>query len=86
MRTTGDTLYTGQTNNLKRRVEEHAIHGKRGSKYLKSFLGCKLVYYETYPTRGEAMRREVEIKRWSHDKKEAFVKQGKVSLTEFNVK
>ncbi|MBU0572502.1 GIY-YIG nuclease family protein [Patescibacteria group bacterium] len=85
IRTTGNTLYTGQTNNLKRRVEEHTIHGKRASKYLKSFLGCKLVYYEIYPIRSEAMRREAELKNWSHDEKEDLVKQCQFPLTEFNV-
>ena len=85
IRTTGNTLYTGQTNNLKRRVEEHTIRGLRASKYLKSFLGCKLVYYEIYPTRSEAMSREAELKKWTHDEKEALVKQGHPPLSEFNI-
>jgi predicted GIY-YIG superfamily endonuclease len=57
----------------------------RASKYLKSFLGCKLVYYETHPTRSEAIRREAELKKWSHDEKEALVKQSHAPLTEFNI-
>ena len=85
MRTTGNTLYTGQTNNLKRRVREHSFRGKRGAKYLQSFLGSKLVYYETYLTRREAMHREAELKKLSHDKKEALVKQSHAPLAEFNV-
>jgi len=85
IRTTGNTLYTGQTNNLKRRVEEHTIRGLRASKYLKSFLGCKLVYYEIYPTRSEAMSREAVLKKWTHDEKEALIKLGHAPLAEFNV-
>jgi len=75
----------GQTNNLKRRIEEHTTKGKRKSKYRKSYLGCKLVYWETCPTRSKAIHRELEIKSWSHDEKEALAKRGKVPLAELNV-
>ena len=83
LRTTANTLYSGQTNNLKRRVEEHTTLGWKASKYIKRFLGCKLVYYETWPTRSKAMRREIELKKLSHIEKETLIKQNQIPLTNF---
>ena len=54
------TLYTGWTNNLEHRVEAHNV-GK-GAKYTKSRRPVKLVYFETYSSKEEAMRREYAIK------------------------
>jgi len=54
------TLYTGWTNNLEHRVETHNV-GK-GAKYTKSRRPVKLVYFETYSSKEEAMRREYAIK------------------------
>ena len=33
----------------------------------------ELIYYETYPTRLEAMRREKQLKGWARAKKEALI-------------
>jgi len=85
MRTTGNTLYTGYTNNLKRRVHEHISKGYRASKYIKSFLGSKLVYYETYPNRRDAMRREYELKKLTHDEKERMLKGFDIDLSEYEL-
>lgn len=85
MRTTGNTLYPGHTNNLKRRVHEHTSKNSRASKYIKRFLGSKLVYYETYPTKSEAYRREMELKTLSHDEKERLIEDNPVDVSEFEV-
>lgn len=61
------TLYTGWTNNLEHRVETHNV-GK-GAKYTKSRRPVKLVYFETYSSKEEAMRREWEIKQLSRTEK-----------------
>jgi putative endonuclease len=82
MRTTGDTLYTGQTNNINRRVKEHVEKERRASKYIKRFLSSKLVYYEVYTTRKETMRRELEIKKLSHNEKEALIENSGITLAE----
>ncbi|WP_289301121.1 GIY-YIG nuclease family protein, partial [Sporofaciens musculi] len=55
------TLYTGWTNNLKKRIKAHNL-GK-GAKYTKSRRPVKLVYCEEFSTREEAMKREYAIKR-----------------------
>ena len=54
------SLYTGITTNITRRMAEHKA-GK-GAKYTKGRGPFRLAYSETYARRGEACRREIEIK------------------------
>ncbi len=54
------SLYTGWTNNLAKRVVAH--QAGKGGKYTRAHLPVKLVYYEEYETKEEAMRREYYIK------------------------
>lgn len=61
------TLYTGWTNNLEKRIEDH--NAGKGAKYTKSRRPVELVYYEFYETKKEAMRREYVIKRMSRSEK-----------------
>lgn len=67
------SLYTGYTVNLEKRLREHNS-GKRGAKYTRSRRPCKLVYFEEYQTRQEAMRREVAIKKLSRKEKLDLIK------------
>ena len=69
LRTNQDSLYTGQTNNLERRLREHKRKSTKSARYIRCFESCELVYFETYQSRGEAMRREAEIKSWKKEKK-----------------
>ena len=75
LRTSANTLYTGQTNNLQRRLEEHKSKSIRSSKYMRSFDSFELVFYEEYLTRNEAMQREWQLKKWSRRKKEGLVQK-----------
>lgn len=79
LRTSSNTLYIGQTNNLKRRLEEHKNHKTKSAKYIRYFPSFSLVYSEKYQTRKEAMQREAQLKRWSRLKKEALI-QGNLVL------
>ena len=79
LRTSSDTLYIGQTNNLEKRLKEHKAKNSKSAKYIKYFSSCRLVYSEMYPTRSEAMKREWQIKQWSRSKKEAMI-SGKLEL------
>jgi putative endonuclease len=54
------SLYTGITTNLERRLAEHAA-GK-GAKYTRGRGPFRLVYSETCAGRAEATRREAAIK------------------------
>ncbi len=60
-------LYTGMTNNLKRRIYEHQ-HGV-GSAFTKRYNVNLLVYYEQTPSREAAIAREKQIKAGSRKKK-----------------
>ena len=66
------TLYTGITNNLERRFNEHRTG--RGGHYTSANPGKRIRYYEEYPSRSEALKREAQIKRWSRMKKLAYLK------------
>ncbi len=61
------SLYCGWTNNLEKRVETH--NAGLGAKYTKSRRPVKLVYYETFYTKEEAMRREWHMKRMKREDK-----------------
>jgi putative endonuclease len=61
------SLYTGITNDLDRRLVEHAA-GK-GAKYTKGRGPFRLVYRETCQGRAEASRRETAIKSMDRGKK-----------------
>jgi len=57
-----DTLYTGITTELERRIEEHNSSDK-GAKYTRVRRPVTLVYSEEYPDRSAASKREYEIKK-----------------------
>lgn len=80
LRTSSNTLYIGQTNNLEKRLKEHKNKSSRSAKYVRYFPSFKPVYSETYKTRTEAMQREAQLKRWSRTKKDALIQGDKISL------
>mgnify|MGYP002726533744 FL=1 len=67
LRCSDDTLYTGWTNNLEKRLKAH--NSKKGAKYTKNRLPAELVYYEEFETKQEAMSREWHVKRLSRSNK-----------------
>lgn len=71
LRCADGTFYTGWTNDLEKRVKAH--NDGRGAKYTKPRRPVELVYYETFETVGEAMKREAAIKRLSRREKEKLV-------------
>ena len=67
-----DSLYCGWTNNLEKRIQSH--NAGIGAKYTKSRLPVELVYYETFDTKEEAMRREYAIKQLTRKQKLELIK------------
>jgi putative endonuclease len=65
------SLYCGSTNNLEKRLKLH--NTGKGSAYVKSRGGGEIVYSESFDTIGDAMRREIEVKKWSKAKKEQLI-------------
>lgn len=67
-----NTLYTGITTDLKRRVEEHNS-GMKGARYTRSRRPVKLMYSEIFSSRSKALSREAVIKKMKATKKKALV-------------
>ena len=62
------SLYTGWTSCLSKRLKAHNGE-KNGAKYTKERRPVKLVYFEGYYTKEEAMRRECAIKKLTRKEK-----------------
>lgn len=62
-----DSLYCGWTTDLEARVEQHNLG--RGAKYTRSRLPVRLVWYEMYEDRHEALSREWHLKRMGREQK-----------------
>ena len=73
LRTSSNTLYIGQTNDLEKRLKEHKNKSSKSAKYIRYFKSFKLVYSEKYSTRKEAMQREYKLKKWTRSEKEALI-------------
>ena len=63
-----DSLYTGVTKNLDRRIWQHN-NSKLGAKSVKGKRPVSLVYSEVFKNLSEALKREKEIKGWRREKK-----------------
>ncbi len=66
------TLYTGVTNNLKRRVYQHKNKLIEG--FTKKYNITRLVYYQETPDAQSALAREKQIKGWVRRKKMDLIK------------
>lgn len=67
------SLYTGSTQNLKKRLREH--HNGQGAIHTRKHRPVKLLYYETFMFIHEAYLREKQIQGWSRKKKLALINQ-----------
>ncbi len=75
LRCADGTLYTGITNDLIRRCEQH--NAGTASRYTRSRLPVELVYQEEPTTKGKALKRELAIKAMSRKKKEELTQSVK---------
>ncbi|MCI1944935.1 GIY-YIG nuclease family protein [Clostridium luticellarii] len=66
------TFYTGYTNNLKKRIKTH--NSGKGAKYTRGRIPVKLVYFEEYTSKKEALHREYVIKKMTHEDKFRLIK------------
>lgn len=70
-----DTLYTGMTNDIDKRLEAHS-KGK-GAKYTRGRGPFSLVYAKKYRTKSAALKAEMFIKSLSRRKKEEWIEKEK---------
>ncbi len=71
LRCSDDTLYTGYTTDVQRRVAEH--DAGEGAKYTRGRTPVELVHVEEYSSKSAAMSREYEIKQLKRGEKERLV-------------
>lgn len=68
-----NTLYTGITVDLDRRLQEHNQDNKLGARYTRARRPVSLVYRERCSSRSAAAKREAAIRKMSRDKKQALI-------------
>lgn len=71
LRTASNTLYIGVTQAPDERLDAH--HRGRGAEWTRVHPGAEVVYSETYPTLGLARKHEIQLKKWSRNKKETLI-------------
>ncbi|GAB3866430.1 GIY-YIG nuclease family protein [Hymenobacter segetis] len=70
---TRTVLYTGVTNDLARRLDEH-IESENGRRTFAGRYFCNLLmHWEEFQDVNQAIAREKEIKGWRREKKDALV-------------
>ena len=79
-----NVLYTGVTNNLKRRIIEHERGLDKG--FSKKYNCNYLVYYEEFRSINRAIKREKELKGWRRSKKDSLIQSKNPQLIFLNNK
>ena len=74
IRCSDKSLYTGITNDLERRWQQHA--SQQGAKYFRGRKPVEIVYLESSRDRSSASRREATIKKLQRRDKEALIQSG----------
>src|SRR5690625_7815580 len=65
------SLYTGYTNNLKKRLQLH--ESGKGAKYTRGRGPFKVVFIEKHQTKAQALKREYAIKQLTRKEKEQLI-------------
>jgi putative endonuclease len=76
-----DSLYTGITNDVRRRFEQHA--NGRGAKYFYGRQPRRLVYVESAHDRSSATRRELCLKKLSRPQKALLIESDSNRIDDF---
>ena len=69
-------LYTGVTTNVARRFSEHQSGGIKSAKYLRGKGPLTLMYQEQVGCHGDALRREIAVKKLSRAQKLVLIESG----------
>ena len=68
-----NTLYTGVSNNLERRILQHQLKEKKNS-FTAKYNIDKLIYFEEFSNPEDAIAAEKKIKGWTRKKKINLIK------------
>ena len=74
LRCKDDTLYTGITTDVEKRLEAH--RAGKGAKYTRGRTPLELVYWETCGSHSQALKRELEVKSMSREEKIRLAEDG----------
>ena len=72
LRCADNSLYTGITTDIERRVKEHNDDNRRAAAYTRARRPLELVYSESHESRSKATKRELEIKKLSRIQKQTL--------------
>ena len=73
-----DSLYTGITKDIQRRLEEHNSDNTKGARYTRTRRPVNLAYQETCENRSHASQREHQLKQLSRRQKLSLVMQAQL--------
>lgn len=79
LRCNDGSYYTGHTDDLEKRIAQH--HAGVVKCYTSLRLPVELVFAQEFPSRGDALAAERQIKNWSRKKKAALIREDADSLT-----
>lgn len=68
-----ESLYTGLSNDVERRLDEHNNNDRLAAKYTRARRPVQLIYQETFDSRSDASVREAEIKQLNRKDKERLI-------------
>ena len=74
VRCSDDTLYTGVTTDISRRVHEHNT-GSKGAKYTRARRPVELVYYVDFDNRSSAQKAEYTFKKLTRKQKNEVINE-----------
>lgn len=74
LRCKDNTLYTGITTDVEKRLEAH--RSGKGAKYTRGRTPLELVYREVCESHSGALKRELEIKSLTRQEKEKLIARG----------
>ena len=67
-------LYIGVTSDLDGRLFEH-VRDRQPTSFTARYNLDRLVFYESYPTPGEAIAREKQLKGWNRERKKKLIQE-----------
>lgn len=71
---TNTVLYTGVTNDLERRINEHT-NGYSKNSFTQKYRLYKLIWFQEFKSPLEAIEAEKKIKGWRREKKLSLIKE-----------
>lgn len=70
------TLYIGSTNDIEKRILSHNT-SKVGAKYTRGRRPVVLKYFESFETKSDALKREIELKNFTRTQKNKLIQTKK---------